>query len=74
MFQGGHKKPVPKKTRREKKDTKCALGQAQLRSPAGTLNKLLKTATDRTKAELRGSLPKSVPLDFELEKTFALYF
>ena len=23
---------------------------------------------------LRGSLPKSVPLDFGLEKTFALYF
>ena len=52
MYQGGHKKPVPKKNRREKKDRKYALGQAQLRSPARTLNKLLKTATDRTKAEL----------------------
>ena len=26
------------------------------------------------KAKLRDSLPKSVPLDFGLEKTFALYF
>ena len=26
------------------------------------------------KTKLRGSLPKSVPLDFGLEKTFALYF
>ena len=26
------------------------------------------------KKELRGSLPKSVPLDFGLGKTFALYF
>ena len=28
----------------------------------------------RQKRRLRGSLPKSVPLDFGLDKTFALYF
>ena len=36
------------------------------------LNAVLKLVDGR--AVLRGSLPKSVPLDFGLEKTFALYF
>ena len=36
------------------------------------LNAILKLADGR--AVLGGSLPKSVPLDFGLEKTFALYF
>ena len=36
------------------------------------LNAVLKLADGRT--VLRSSLPKSVPLDFGLEKTFALYF
>ena len=36
------------------------------------LNAVLKLADGR--AVLRSSLPKSVPLDFGLEKTFALYF
>ena len=36
------------------------------------LNAVLKLADGR--AVLRSSVPKSVPLDFGLEKTFALYF
>ena len=30
--------------------------------------------TESLRERLRGSLPKSVPVDFGLEKTFALYF
>ena len=41
---GWPEKTCPKKPRREKKDRKSGTGQAQLRSPARTLNKLLKIA------------------------------
>ena len=38
------------------------------------LNALDFAAYSSPLGQLRGSLPKSVPLDFGLEKTFALHF
>ena len=48
MCQDGQKKPVPKKPV-GKKHRKSGAGQAQLTSPARTLNKLLRTATDKSR-------------------------
>ena len=48
---GWPEKTCDKKTRGEKKRGKSEAGQVQLTSPARTLNKLLKTATDKSRID-----------------------
>ena len=52
--------------------TISAIDDTRERQGISTLCDLVLTA--HVFSFLRGSLPKSVPLDFGLEKTFALYF